>query len=77
MPRYRVIVTRDTTESAWIIVDAASPEEADEAALEQARDGDVRWDPDEGNELRPYIGDPEGCELLPSVAAGTTYAEEE
>jgi|SoiMethySBSTD1v2_1073268.scaffolds.fasta_scaffold371176_3 hypothetical protein len=57
---YRVIVTRDATESVAVCVLATSPAEADERALLIARMGNpiMKWELDEGNSHDPYIGAP-------------------
>lgn len=62
--RYRVIVTRDTTESTVVDVEASSPEEANTKALAEARDypGRFDWTPDDGVAGDPYLGDPDGVE---------------
>ena len=61
---YRVLVTRDATESAWVRLVASSPAEAVEVALELARDDlDIDWELDEGNFHDPYLPDPD-CVVL-------------
>ena len=44
MPRFTVIVTRDTTESAIVEMEAANADEAAEKAIEFSHDNpDVEW----------------------------------
>lgn len=53
---YRVIVTREVTESAFMVITADSPEAAEEEALRWATNG-VSWEVDEmscGKEP-PYV----------------------
>lgn len=67
MPHYRVLVTRDITESATIAVEASSQEQAVEKALEHARHvGDpysppyiFPWEPTDDLARDPYCGDPD------------------
>lgn len=47
MPKFTVIVTRDTTESCQIEVEAEDRAEAEERALETSKSGDVTWEPDD------------------------------
>lgn len=45
---YDVIVTRDTTESCTMVIEAESPEAAQQAALERSRnDTDLVWEQDD------------------------------
>lgn len=66
MPKYRVPVTRDVTETAFIIVDAETVEEAQEGAIAEARNdaggNAYSWERDDcyNSERQPYIADPEG-----------------
>lgn len=58
MPTFRVIVTRDVTESTVIEVTAESEEQAETAALDKLHAGtDTEWEIDEGswNRGSPYI----------------------
>lgn len=68
MPHYRVFVTRDCTETAEIVVEADSVEEANEKALRLAQQHPqaCEWDFDEGNECNhsPYLPDPESTEEI-------------
>jgi hypothetical protein len=65
---YRVLVTRDVTESATFRVFANSPEEAANLALTQARGPNFPiavagyipvWERDDCEPGEPYLGDPE------------------
>lgn len=49
MANYKVLVTRDITESAWVDVTADSEDEAEEAAVAGCHDGslDPQWSIDE------------------------------
>ncbi|WP_096701342.1 hypothetical protein [Magnetospirillum sp. 15-1] len=50
MPRYRVIITRDVTESTFVDVDAESPEQAGTVAFEKLfESADTEWELDEGS----------------------------
>jgi hypothetical protein len=50
MPRYSVIITRDVTESTIVEVAAATPEQAETAALEKLSEStDTEWELDEGS----------------------------
>jgi len=62
MPWYQVLVTREASESTTVTVEADSPEQAEELALEEAEtvDGDD-WALDDGNSHEPYICDPGNC----------------
>lgn len=58
--KYRVIVTHDCTMSCIVEIEASSKDEANEKALEHARvSPDLDWEHDDGNEIRPYLGDPD------------------
>lgn len=52
MSRYSVILTRDTTESTCIEIEAESAEEANEKALQTDPAG-LTWTPDDGNIPQP------------------------
>ena len=58
MPRYRVVVTRDTTESAVVEVEADTREAADRAAIKQAQDSG-QWEQDDtpNASKHPYTND--------------------
>jgi hypothetical protein len=58
MPRYNVMVTRDVTESATVLVDADSPADAELKAVQRAKEGGLYWEADEGNIPEPYVADP-------------------
>jgi len=50
MAIYKVIITRDITESAVIEVEARNEEEADEAAHDKLNESmDTKWEVDEGS----------------------------
>jgi len=60
---YDVIVTRDTTESCTMVIEAASLEEAQQAGLDRAlNDSDLVWEQDDTPNASsdPYVT---GCEL--------------
>lgn len=63
MPKFTVIVTRDTTESCEIEVEAESQEAAEQAGLQTALDfpGEQEWLPDDTTNASkdPYVT---GCE---------------
>lgn len=47
MPRFTVIVTRDTTESTSVVIDAADADEASEKALDISyNDPYIKWEQD-------------------------------
>lgn len=63
MPKFRVWFTREVTESAWIVTEAADKEAAVDEAIALAGDGfkNVQFELDEmscGKEL-PYVSDVE------------------
>lgn len=64
MPKFNVLVTRDTTESTVIDVVAATKEVAEEAALKEARDHPQRftWTGDDTLLCDPYVADPQAIE---------------
>lgn len=67
MPRYNVTITRDTTESVELDLEAPSREEAIEAALQEARDSlDLNWVADDcGAWGDPYFaGNPSAIEEI-------------
>ena len=47
MPKYRVTVTRDVTESARVTVDAPTPTEASRVALHYADAGELIYESDD------------------------------
>jgi hypothetical protein len=59
--RYFVTVTRDTTESTVITVDAANMTAARDVAIEKARNeaGAYNWVPDDCTGGDPYLADPD------------------
>ena len=59
MPKYTVIVTSDATVSTVVDVEASSPAEARQKALDDACDnpGHFDWRLDDGNNIAPYLGD--------------------
>lgn len=57
---YDVIVTRDTTESCTMVIEAANSSDAELAALERARaDEDLVWEQDDtpNASKHPYVTD--------------------
>lgn len=60
MPRYNVLITADATVSTTVDVEAASPEEAEAKALQEAFEFGWRfdWVRDEGVCSDPYLADP-------------------
>lgn len=68
MPKFHVILTRDTTESCVISVEADTPEEAEERVFEVynelTRTTIPDWEVDDAAG-RPYLADPGGCAFLP------------
>lgn len=67
MPKYRVVLTRDATESCDVIVEADNPQQANEAALEQAGsygENFETWTLDDGNMHRVYLPDPGSTALF-------------
>jgi hypothetical protein len=60
MPKFEVQLTRDTTESTTVTVDAASKDDAFAKALNLVKhhDNTVEWDVDDENTPQPpYLGD--------------------
>ena len=60
MPKYKVIITRDLTESTVVTVEAANPDDAHDAALKKLRGQmDTKWEIDDGswNNSDEYITD--------------------
>ncbi len=58
MPRYRVIITRDVTESTIVQVETETPEQAETAAIEKLFEStDTEWELDEGswNKADAYV----------------------
>jgi len=67
MPRYSVTICQDRTETTQIEVDAADPGEAQDKALQIARATGymLEWEPSDGANCDPYIGDEEeAAELI-------------
>ena len=54
--KYTVLVTRDSTESAYIKVEADSKEDAAETALDLAACSDASWELNDGGSYEPYLG---------------------
>lgn len=55
MPLFEIILTRDTTESATVQIEAATEDEANEAALTSDPSG-LTWAVDDGNIAQaPYV----------------------
>lgn len=63
MPKYRVLLTREASEHAEVIVEADSVKEAREEALEEAGTygENVNWEVDDGNCREAYLCDGDGC----------------
>jgi len=61
MPRFKFTITRDITESAVVVIEAASIEEAHDKAIED-HTAITGWENDEGNNPEPYIPDPDDFE---------------
>ena len=60
MPKYKVIVTRDITESTYVTVEAVSREAAEDVALRKLDEqADTKWELDDGswNINSPYVTD--------------------
>lgn len=65
MPKYRVLVTRDATESIALEINAPDVHDAEQLAVERAREDDsLVWELDDGNIPHPYIGDPGNSEEI-------------
>lgn len=66
MPKFDVIVTVDTTESAVIRVEADSMKDANYKALDEARLNGPKydWQPDDNVSWQPYLGDEDGATLV-------------
>lgn len=58
MKKYSVLVTRNTTESARVVVVAKDAKEALQRAVMVAHAVPQRWEPDDATG-EPYIGDPD------------------
>lgn len=64
MPKFRFIVTRDTSESAMVTIDAADIEEAHDKALSSAMD--LEWEPDNCVGRR-YLPDEDDYEVIDDI----------
>lgn len=66
MPRYRLRLTRDVTESVDVEVNVLARSLAINAALELARTKPetLEWALDDGNDSRPYVADPDDIERI-------------
>lgn len=62
MPKFRFTITRDTTESAVVTIDAPSIEEAHDIALDRQREW--VYTVDEGNDTDAYIPDEDDFEEI-------------
>ena len=60
MPKFEFTLTRDTTESVRVTVEADSIEEAQEEAL--ANPPATGWEQDDNTPQDPYLPDPEDWE---------------
>lgn len=64
MPKYRIMMTRDTSDTAYIEVEADNLEAAEDAAYQIARyEDDVDWEPDDWCG-KPYCPDPGATEIF-------------
>ena len=61
MPKFSVCLTRDCTESVWIVVEATDREDAVETAMDQSR-GPLAWEHDDCSGGPAYIADPDSTE---------------
>ena len=63
MPKFNVTVTRDTTESTVVDVEADDIEHAKALALAEAHDepGKFTWVEDDCVAGEPYLADPDNC----------------
>lgn len=59
MPKFKIRLTRDASESVDVEVKAKNEDEAQEKALELADTKDLDWSMDDGNDHEPYISDTE------------------
>jgi aromatic ring hydroxylase len=64
MALFRVRVTRDVTESVDIDVYAETKDEANDLALDVAKNDVVDWQTDDGNDYEPFVSDPQGTEEI-------------
>tara|TARA_Y100000815_G_scaffold145270_1_gene131537 strand:+ start:1525 stop:1716 length:192 start_codon:yes stop_codon:yes gene_type:complete len=62
MPKFKFTMTRDTTESVSVTVEAPSIEEAHEEAL--ANPPQAGWEQDENYPQRPYLPDEDDWEVV-------------
>ena len=61
MKKYRVLVTRETTEYALIEVEAVTPQDANEKALDAAQEGNpLEWCVSDDASGEICLGDPDG-----------------
>ena len=76
MEKYKVLVTRDITQSCSITVEAASPKDAEQAAITCARkDVTLVWEDDDPlpqSALEPYVTD---CEKIAKVGASSSQIQ--
>lgn len=77
MNKYRIMMTRDTTDTAYIEVEADSVEEAEDLAYTIARyEDDVVWEPDSWCG-KPYCPDPEANQIFNPASGRFTELREE
>lgn len=77
MNKYRIMMTRDTSDTAYIEVEANSIEEAEDLAYTIARyEDDVAWEPDDWCG-KPYCPDPEANQIFDPASGRFTELREE
>lgn len=57
---YLVLLTREATEHAFVVVRASSASAAEKAAIDGVDRALLKWEHNEGSEGEPYICDPAG-----------------
>jgi hypothetical protein len=77
MNRYRLLYTRDCSDSAYIEVEADNIDDAHDKAYQIARyEDDVKWEPDDWCG-KPYCPDPEACQVFDPASGRFTELREE
>jgi len=70
MPLFSGIVTRDVTESVEITVEADTPEKAQDELLSAAKyNSNIKWEKDENEPSKIYLGDPDAVEQVEELSA--------
>jgi hypothetical protein len=64
MPKFCFHITRNVTETAVVVIDAVSIEDAHDIALDPDFYGDAPFCLDEGNHYEVYLPDPDAYEVL-------------